>query len=217
MNDRFDERLRRRLSALDTAVPTEGSELRGVGGASARRHRVGTSAGLPVGLAAGLVVLVVGLTILGVSLRPSQPGSTPATTVATPSHASGMNIIDAQAIPIPGSGNPVIVVGSIRNGTGRDDKLIGGSSPIAKTAGLYATSGLWPIPTDDTGMANLAPMPWWLIRAGETIELRAGDGEMVLNGLARPLAAGQSVQITFEFAYADPVTVRVPVVAGVVP
>lgn len=53
-------------------------------------------------------------------------------------------------------------------------------------------------------------MPWWLIKANETIQLR---GEMVLSGLAQPLMAGQTVEVTFEFAYATPVTVEVPVVS----
>jgi copper(I)-binding protein len=127
-----------------------------------------------------------------------------------------MNIIDAQAFPIPGNGNPVIVVASIRNGTGRDDKLLGGSSPAAAVVGLYATCGCSPAPTDPvTGIPGLAPMTWWLVKANETIQLRAGDGEMVLSGLAGPLAAGQTVEVTFEFAYAEPVTIQIPVVSAI--
>jgi copper(I)-binding protein len=154
-----------------------------------------------------------------VSTAPATTVSTaPATTVSTapPSHGSGMNIIDAQAMPIPGNGNPVIVVATIRNGTGRDDKLVGGSSPVTTAVGLYATCGCSPAPTDPvTGIPGLAPMPWWLIRTNETIQLRAGDGEMVLSGLPQPLAAGQTVEVTFEFAYADAVTVQIPVVSAI--
>ena len=155
-----------------------------------------------------------------VSTAPATTVSTaPATTVSTApsSHGSGMNIIDAQALPIPGNSNPVIVAATIRNGTGRDDKLVGGSSPVATAVGLYATcSCASPEPTDPvTGIPGLAPMPWWLIRAGETIQLRAGAGEMVLSGLSQPLAASQTVEVTFEFAYADPVTVQIPVVAAI--
>jgi copper(I)-binding protein len=144
------------------------------------------------------------------------PAAAGETSASPPSHGSGMTIIAAQAIPIPGNGNPVIVVGSIRNGTGRDDKLVGGSSPVAAAVGLYDTcSCMPPEPTDPvTGIPGLAQMPWWLIRANETIELRAGAGEMVLSGLSQPLAAGQTVEVTFEFAYADPVTVQIPVVSA---
>jgi copper(I)-binding protein len=144
------------------------------------------------------------------------PAAVSETSASPPSHGSGMNIIDAQAMPIPGNGNPVIVVATIRNGTGRDDKLVGGSSPVATTVGLYSTCACaTPEPTDPvTGIEGIAPFPWWLIRADETIQLRAGAGEMVLSGLSQPLAAGQTVEVTFEFAYADPVTVQIPVVSA---
>jgi periplasmic copper chaperone A len=138
----------------------------------------------------------------GVDARQSPPG--------------GMTVANAQAVPIPGTTNPVSVTATITNGTGRDDKLLGGSSPVATTVGLYATCActLAPEPTDPvTGIPGVAPMPWWLIKANETIQLRAGDGEMVLSGLAQPLMAGQTVEVTFEFAYATPVTVEVPVVS----
>jgi copper(I)-binding protein len=58
-------------------------------------------------------------------------------------------------------------------------------------------------------------MPWWLVRANETIQLRAGDGELIVSGLPRPYTAGQTIAVTFEFAYAAPVTLDVPVVASV--
>ncbi len=58
-------------------------------------------------------------------------------------------------------------------------------------------------------------MPWWLIKQGETIQLRAGDGELIVSGLPQPLAAGQTVEVTFDFTYAAPVTVTVPVVASI--
>ncbi len=151
--------------------------------------------------------------------RDNLPVVAPAATIvstAAPSHGSGMNIIDAQAMPVPGNGNPVIVVATIRNGTGRDDKLLGGASPVATTVGLYDTcSCSTPEPTDPvTGIPGLAAFPWWLIRADETIQLRAGAGEIVLSGLSQPLAAGQTVEVTFKFAYADPVTVQIPVVSA---
>jgi copper(I)-binding protein len=144
------------------------------------------------------------------------PAAASETSASPPSHGSGMNIIDAQAMPISGNGNPVIVVATIRNGTGHDDKLLGGSSPVATTVGLYSTCACaTPEPMDPvTGIPGLAAFPWWLIRADETIQLRAGAGEMVLSCLSQPLAAGQTVEVTFEFAYADPVTVQTPVVSA---
>ena len=139
-----------------------------------------------------------------------------ATGTPEPSHASGMTIIDAQAIPMPGNGNPVLVVATIRNDTGRDDKLIGGTSPAAKAVGLVMSVGETPGPTDPlTGIPNVGPIPWWPIAANETLRFTPGQGPMVLSGLSEPLVAGQTVEVTFEFAYADPVTVQIPVVSAI--
>ena len=106
------------------------------------------------------------------------------------------------------------VIATIQNRTGVDDKLIGASSPVAASGGLYSTSGIYPVSTDPSGMGNLRLTPWWLIKADETIQLRAGDGEIVLNGLAAPLTPGEQVQVTFKFEKAAPVTLSVPVFAS---
>lgn len=216
MDDRFDEQLRRRLSALDAAVPAQTLDYRLVGGATARgrRGRVGVAGRLPLGLAAGLVVAIVGVAMLGAAFR-GQNGASGAS--VSPSTLGGMEIADAHALPIPGSGNPVVITATITNHTGQVDKLIGGSSPVAATVGLYATVAGSPYPTGESGMAGLTPFPFWLIGPGETIQLRSGDGEMVLTGLARPISVGDTVEVTFRFESAAPVTVQVPVVGSDLP
>jgi hypothetical protein len=132
-----------------------------------------------------------------------------------PSRGSGITIIDAQAIPMPGNGNPVLIVATIRNDTSRDDKLIGGTSPRAKVVGLVEGVGETPGPTDPlSGVPNVGPIAYWSMAANQTLRFTPGQGPMVLSGLSQPLAAGQTVEVTFEFAYADPVTVQIPVVAS---
>ena len=138
--------------------------------------------------------------------------STPA--MRSGSNGQGMIVTGAEAYPMPGSGNPVVVTASITNNTNRGDMLLGGSCPIAGSAHLYATVGTWPVPTDATGMAALRVMPGWRIDAGGTIQLRSGDGEIVLNGLAQPFGPGDTVQVEFDFADAAPVTVKLPVLNG---
>jgi copper(I)-binding protein len=143
----------------------------------------------------------------------SGPAATGTTTPQSP--AAGMAVTDSRAIPMPGFERDAIVTARITNRTGRDDKLMGGSSPVATAVGLYATcSCMPPEPTDPvTGIPGLVQMPWLLIKAGETTQLIAGDGEMVLSGLSEPLVVGQTVEVTFKFASADPVTLQVPVVS----
>lgn len=237
MEDDFDERLTRRLSALDAAVPRP---LIKEGVMSGTRSTRITSR-FPVGLVAGVVTFAVVVAVALMTLRASsnaganestaptgsasnqsQPissSSSPVTPTVTAASATGMVITSVQAVPIVGSGNPVRVVADIQNMTGADDRLIGASSPSATSGGLYGTcacaapAGI-PTPTDWSGMAQLVPMRSWLITSGGTIQLRVGDGEIVLNGLAAPLMPGDHVQVTFIFANAAAVTVSVPVVAS---
>ena len=128
-----------------------------------------------------------------------------------------MSISGVQGMPIPSIGNAVTIVAAILNDTGRDDKLTGGSSPGAALVSLYATCACGSVePTDPvTGLAGKQRVPWWSISAGETVQLRVGDGELIASGLPRPLTAGQTIEVTFEFAYAAPVTVDIPVVASI--
>jgi copper(I)-binding protein len=143
--------------------------------------------------------------------------TTPPLSTSPAASGNGMNISGAQAAPIQSNGNAVIVVATIRNETAQDDKLTGGSSPGAALVALYATCACSsPEPTDpETGLVGKSRMPWWLIKQGETIQLRVGDGELIVSGLPKPLAAGQTLEVTFDFTNAAPVTVTVPVVASI--
>jgi copper(I)-binding protein len=230
MKDDFDERLTQRLRALDAAVPPP--SIREGAMPATRSTRV--SSRFPLGLAAGLVVFVAVVALAAGALRMSSnvganestgpsgsaptasssaapPTSTTSPTIIASSPSAGMVITDAQAIPFAGTGNPVRIFATIENRTGADDDLIGASSPVAATGGLYATCLCTPGASDASGMGNLRPMTGRLIRAGQALRV---SGEIVLNGLDEPLAPGDQLQVTFEFANAAPVTVTVTVVSG---
>lgn len=203
MNDEFDGRLKRRLSALDAAAPVAVPDLHNSSGGR-HSHRVGglgLSGSLPLGLAAAIAI-AIGVAVAS-GLARQAPG-------AAVSAGPSMVIENAQASLV---GDHVSVAATITNPTGQDDKLIGVSSPAATTAGLYDLSMCsTPVPVDTTtGLCGMLPIHWWLIKAHETVQLR---GEIVLVGLIHPLAVGQSVEVTFEFATAPSVTVKVPVVAA---
>ena len=131
MDDRFDERLRTRLSALDAAVPTVEPDYQGVGVAPSRglTRRVSTSAGLPMGLAAGLVVAVIAVAIVGANLRTTQNGGAAATTGAAAHVSLGI------------SNGTTLAVTLFVNG---------------KRVAYYPPGG--PPPTIDP--ASLPPLPW---------------------------------------------------------
>jgi len=233
MEDDFNERLTRRLRALDAAVPRplikEGAM------STTRSTRVATR--FPLGLVAGLAVVVAVVAVASATLRSSSSvgadesnapsgsaaavsqtaavgSSAPSASASSVVPAAGVVITRVQAIPLAGTGNPVSIVGWIENQTGADISLVGASSPVATSGGLYATSGKMPDLTDKSGMGNFRLMTGILIPAGQSLQLRHGDGEIVLNGLAKPLLPGDQVEVTFKFANAAPVTVSVPVVAS---
>ncbi len=163
--------------------------------------------------AAGLMFVVL---VAAGCASAAPTGATPHLTTPAAS-GTGMKISGAQAMPIQSNGNAVTVVATIRNETGQDDRLTGGSSPGAALVALYATCGCWPVSTDpETGLVGKSRTTGsWLIRANESMELRAGDGELIVSGLPKALAAGQTLEVTFDFTNAAPVTVTVPVVASI--
>ena len=144
MEDDFNERLTRRLRALDAAVPRPLIKEEGV--LSGTRSTRVTSR-FPLGLVAGVVAIIAVVAVASMTLRTSSSVGANESTAPTESAANasspvaGMGITNVQAIPFAGSGNPVSVVATIQNQTGVDDKLIGASSPSATSGGLYGTSG----------------------------------------------------------------------------
>jgi copper(I)-binding protein len=178
---------------------------------------------MPVGLAVAAVI-VVAIALIGGSLR-NSPGGVPspspqssrstAVQPSAPESAGQIVVKDAQAWPRSGIGNPVVVTATLINNSGRDDALIGGSSPIAPSSGLYGPCAcLTPEPTDPTtGLPGLFPEAGLSIKAGATIDT-AGRTVIVLYGLTSPAVPGQSIDVTFRFQSAPSVTVSVPVMSA---
>jgi tetrahydromethanopterin S-methyltransferase subunit F len=135
MDDRFDERLRTRLSALDAAVPTLEQDYRGAGVARTRRfsRRVITSARLPAGLAAGLVIAVVAVVIVGTTLRVTHNGSAPATTGTAPATTGA-----AAPVSLGISNGTTLEVTLFVNGERVADYPPGGPQPSIDSSSLPA-------------------------------------------------------------------------------
>lgn len=207
MNDDFDDRLTRRLRTLDAAVPRAQTKM----GALPATRSGHVSTRLPFGLAAALLAIVLVVGVGSAAIRNSSGiGAGPSASV--PADAVGVVITNVEAVPLPGTAKAVSIVATIENKTGRDIKLLGASSPIATSGGLYATSGEMPDPSDATGIGNLCAMPSLLIPAGESIQLRRGAGEILLTGVAGSQLPGDRFEVTFRFEGADPATVTAVVV-----
>jgi periplasmic copper chaperone A len=95
----------------------------------------------------------------------------------------------------------------IHNGSDGDDALIGASSPVAEVVELHLSS------MDDEGMMSMAQVQEIPIPAQADAVLKPGSYHIMLIGLLEPLTEGTDVEITLEFATAEPQTITAPVLA----
>ena len=84
------------------------------------------------------------------------------------------------------------------------DTLVGLSSPDADGASLHRMEA-------DAGVMHMHPMEGIAVDAGGTTRLQPGGIHGMLEGLRRPVAAGDTLEVTLVFARRAPVTLSVPV------
>lgn len=95
----------------------------------------------------------------------------------------------------------------IVNNTEADDALVGASSPAAATVEIHQTTQA------EDGTMAMAPVSEVPIPAGGMAELKPGGYHVMLIDLVQPLAVGEQIELTLEFAAGEPQTVMVPVQA----
>jgi hypothetical protein len=95
----------------------------------------------------------------------------------------------------------------IVNNTDMDDALVAASSPAATTVEIHQTTQA------EDGTMAMAPVPEVPIPAGSMAELKPGGYHVMLIDLVQPLVVGEQIEVTLQFADADPQTVLVPVQA----
>ena len=86
-----------------------------------------------------------------------------------------------------------------------NDKLLGGSSPVAEKVELHTH-------LMEDGIARMRPVDGGIdVAAGSPVELKPGGLHLMLIGLKAPLKQGDSFPLTLNFEKAGAVTVMVPV------
>lgn len=95
----------------------------------------------------------------------------------------------------------------IHNNTDIDDALVGVSSPAAGIAEIHQTS------MDDEGAMSMMPVESVPIPAHGDAVLEAGGYHIMLINLVEALDEGEAIEVTLEFADAEPQTVELPVLA----
>lgn len=86
------------------------------------------------------------------------------------------------------------------------DQLVGASTPAAANAEVHESF-------TDNGVMKMRAAPLVPIPPGKTVTFAPGGYHVMLTGLKRPLAGGQSFPLTLTFAHCAPVTVEVKIQA----
>ncbi|HKK47434.1 MAG TPA: copper chaperone PCu(A)C [Balneolaceae bacterium] len=94
---------------------------------------------------------------------------------------------------------------TITNGTATNDTLTGASSNISQKAQVHETF------KTDSGETGMRPAGNLIINAGDKLQITPDNYHIMLMGLNKELAVGDSLDLTLEFRHAGHQTVRIPV------
>ncbi len=108
----------------------------------------------------------------------------------------------ARAMP-PGARTGAVYVTLANKGTS-DDQLVGASTPVAAKAQLHTT-------ITDNGVMKMRPLAKLDVKPGASVTFKPGGMHVMLLGVSKRLAEGQSFPLTLDFAKAGKIetTVRV--------
>lgn len=120
------------------------------------------------------------------------------------SPSPGIAVSSAWARATPPGAKTGAVYATLANKGQRTDRLVGIVTPTADEAQLH-------IATNDNGVMRMRPVPTFELKPGEQVVLKPGAMHVMLMGLKRPLKAGESFPLTFEFAHAGKVEAPVTV------
>jgi copper(I)-binding protein len=90
----------------------------------------------------------------------------------------------------------------IHNTGSEPDRLIGLSSPVAASAEIHATE-------NDAGVLRMHEQDGLIIRPDDTVIFQPGGLHIMLNGLNRPLKAGETFPLTLRFEKAGSVELEI--------
>ncbi len=121
-----------------------------------------------------------------------------------PSFAAGLTVTDAWSRSTPPVAKVGVVYFTLKNDTGKSDRLLKISTPVAEKVQVHRTEVL-----DD--IARMREVAVLHVDAEQTLEFQPGGLHVMLIGLRQPLVAGTTYELELLFELAGPrkVTVRV--------
>jgi len=127
-----------------------------------------------------------------------------ATLAALPALAGELSVTNAWSRATP----PGVTVGvayfTLENYTGKPDRLLKISSPVASKLQVHRTEVL-------DGIARMREVAVLHVDAGQVLEFAPNGMHVMLTGLKQPLVEGKTFEIEMLFELAGPRKVRVPV------
>jgi periplasmic copper chaperone A len=124
---------------------------------------------------------------------------------ACASSSGQVTVSDAWVRATAGPDQPTAAYLTITNESGQGDTLIAASSPTARTVAVHKTT------LDPSGMSGMASMSRLDVPAGSTIRLQPGIAHLMVMGLSRPLAVGQTLEVDLVFEHAGTIVVQADV------
>jgi copper(I)-binding protein len=157
--------------------------------------------------AVALLVFVLGgcTPVMPAGQQPmGEPAATAMPPVPTP-EAGKLSVIDVRARPAPLEGGNGAAFLTVLNGLDVPVRLSSAAGDVAATIELHET-------TNVDGVMKMEPHPeGFEVPAGGVLMLQPGGKHVMLLGLVKPLATGDSFDLTLNFEGSDAVTVSVPV------
>jgi len=117
--------------------------------------------------------------------------------------ADNIQVTEAWSRPTP-PGIEVGVAYFVINNRGKDDRLLGASSPVARSAELHVSQM-------EGGVMKMKHLDAVEVRSGVPTSFAPSGRHVMLTGLKRPLKAGDVFPLVLNFANAGPVKVQVHV------
>jgi copper(I)-binding protein len=117
--------------------------------------------------------------------------------------AGDIQVLDAWSRPTP-PGIDVGVAYFVIDNRGKNDRLVGASSPVARRAELHLSRM-------EDGVMRMKPLDAVEVKSGVPTPFEPGGRHVMLTGLKHPLRAGDAFPLVLNFANGGPVKVQVRV------
>ncbi len=126
------------------------------------------------------------------------------TIAALPAFAGELNVTNAWSRTTPPGVTVGVVYFTLKNDTGKPDRLLKLSTPVASKVEVHRTEIL-------DSIARMREVAVLHVDAGQTLEFQPNGMHVMLMGLRKPLVEGQKFDLELRFEVAGPRNVQIVV------